>query len=80
MTGLHPPRRVAQYRARGWWTDETMDGIFTARVAATPGRLAVVDPPDKQDLMDAAPPDLARARRGGHAAGGRAAAARPGRG
>ncbi|MGJ6966922.1 class I adenylate-forming enzyme family protein [Streptosporangium sp. G11] len=55
MTGLHPPARVEEYTARGWWTDETMDGLFAARVAAEPDRLAVVDPPNKRTLVDAAP-------------------------
>ncbi|MFF3438732.1 class I adenylate-forming enzyme family protein [Streptosporangium sp. NPDC002721] len=55
MTGLHPPERVEEYTARGWWTDETMDGLFAARVAAEPDRLAVVDPPNKRALVDAGP-------------------------
>ena len=49
---LHPSQRVATYRARDWWTDETIDEVFRDRVAVDPERLAVVDPPNKADLVD----------------------------
>ncbi|MHB8671027.1 MAG: class I adenylate-forming enzyme family protein [Acidimicrobiales bacterium] len=45
---LHPPERVAEYTARGWWSEETIDGLFRARVAERPDALAVVDPPNKE--------------------------------
>ncbi|SHI26115.1 class I adenylate-forming enzyme family protein [Streptomyces sp. 3214.6] len=48
---LHPAERVAEYRARGWWTDETIDDLLRHQVARRPDRLAVVDPPDKPGLM-----------------------------
>ena len=32
--GLHAPEKVADYRARGWWGEETLDGIFADRVRA----------------------------------------------
>jgi acyl-CoA synthetase len=49
MTGrrLHPEERVADYTAKGWWTDDTMDGLFRSQVARQPDRLAVVDPLNK---------------------------------
>ncbi|MEO3786825.1 class I adenylate-forming enzyme family protein [Actinocorallia sp. B10E7] len=53
--GLHPAGRVAEYTAAGWWSDETMDGLFRARVAADPDRLAVVDPANKADLTGTPP-------------------------
>jgi len=48
--GLHPAERVAEYTAAGWWSGETMDQLFRARVAADPDRIAVVDPANKADL------------------------------
>ncbi|WP_106396227.1 class I adenylate-forming enzyme family protein [Actinocorallia populi] len=53
--GLHPAERVAEYKAAGWWSDETMDGLFRARVAADPDRLAAVDPANKADLTGEQP-------------------------
>ena len=48
---LHPQARVQEYTANGWWTAETIDGLFRSRVAERPDALAVVDPPNKGDLM-----------------------------
>ena len=31
--GLHPAEKVADYRAKGWWGDQTLDGIFADQVA-----------------------------------------------
>ncbi|RAY12800.1 (2,3-dihydroxybenzoyl)adenylate synthase [Actinomadura craniellae] len=53
--GLHPPERVEEYTARGWWTGETLDELFRARVAAAPDRLAVVDPANRRDLVGTDP-------------------------
>ncbi|ROO86466.1 acyl-CoA synthetase (AMP-forming)/AMP-acid ligase II [Actinocorallia herbida] len=53
--GLHPADRVADYTARGWWGDETMDGLFRARVAAGPDREALLDPADKEALTGQSP-------------------------
>ncbi len=53
--GLHPAERVADYTARGWWSDETMDALFRARVAADPDREAVVDPANKEPLTGTPP-------------------------
>ncbi|TDP91013.1 class I adenylate-forming enzyme family protein [Labedaea rhizosphaerae] len=55
MTGLHPPERVADYTARGWWTPDTMDDLFRARVAERADALAVVDPANKLDLVGTEP-------------------------
>ena len=32
--GLHPPEKVDDYRARGWWGEETLDGLFAGQVRA----------------------------------------------
>lgn len=48
---LHDPDRVADYLARGWWTEETMDAVFRERVAVDPDREALVDPANKDALV-----------------------------
>ncbi|WP_433060181.1 class I adenylate-forming enzyme family protein [Dactylosporangium sp. CS-033363] len=52
---LHPPERVADYTARGWWSRDTMDALLRAQVARQPDRLAVVDPANKAALVGSAP-------------------------
>ncbi|CAN7278515.1 class I adenylate-forming enzyme family protein [Terrabacter sp. LjRoot27] len=53
--GLHPPEKVADYRARGWWGEDTLDGLFTDRVQARGDALAVVDPANREALLGSAP-------------------------
>ncbi|GII58363.1 AMP-dependent acyl-CoA synthetase [Planotetraspora thailandica] len=53
--GLHPRERVEEYTRLGWWSDDTMDALFRARVAAEPDRLALVDPRNKPDLLGLSP-------------------------
>ncbi|GAA4566364.1 class I adenylate-forming enzyme family protein [Planotetraspora kaengkrachanensis] len=53
--GLHTPERVEEYTRLGWWSDETMDGLFRVRVGAEPDRLALVDPRNKDDLLGLPP-------------------------
>ncbi|WP_433219077.1 class I adenylate-forming enzyme family protein [Dactylosporangium sp. CS-047395] len=52
---LHPPERVAEYTARGWWSQDTMDALLRAQVARQPDRLAVVDPANKAALVGSPP-------------------------
>jgi acyl-CoA synthetase len=52
---LHPPERVAEYTARGWWSRDTMDALLRAQVARQPDRLAVVDPANKAALVGSPP-------------------------
>jgi acyl-CoA synthetase len=55
---LHPPARVAEYVAAGWWHDEpswTWDALFRARVAERPGAVAVVDPANREALLGTPP-------------------------
>jgi AMP-binding enzyme C-terminal domain len=42
--GLHPAERVREYREKGYWTDDTIDALFRARVAEFGDMPAVVDP------------------------------------
>lgn len=48
---LHPQERIAAYTAKGWWTGDTIDGLLRAQVSARPAAVAIVDPPNKADLL-----------------------------
>ncbi len=52
--GLHPAEKVADYTAKGWWTDETVDQLFDAQVRERPDATAVVDPANRADLTGTA--------------------------
>src|SRR5690606_9067619 len=41
---------IATHTATGWWTRETNDARFRANAAATPDRVAVVDPPNRDEI------------------------------
>ncbi|KRA26097.1 2,3-dihydroxybenzoate-AMP ligase [Microbacterium sp. Root61] len=47
---LHPDARVSEYTDKGWWTAETIDGIFRGQVAERADKLAIVDPANRVDL------------------------------
>ena len=49
--GLHAPDKVADYQARGWWSDETVDQLLDRQVAERPDELAVVDPANRAELL-----------------------------
>lgn len=55
---LHSEAEVARYRAIGAWTDDLIDQCFQARAAVEPGRVAIVDPPNRPDLTDGDPLEL----------------------
>jgi acyl-CoA synthetase (AMP-forming)/AMP-acid ligase II len=50
--GLHPAERVREYREKGYWTDDTIDALFRARVAQFGDIPAVVDPLNRDALTD----------------------------
>jgi acyl-CoA synthetase len=50
--GLHPVERVQEYRQLGYWTDETIGGLFTDRVAQFGNTPAIVDPLNREALVD----------------------------
>ncbi|MCM2312394.1 MAG: acyl--CoA ligase [Steroidobacteraceae bacterium] len=54
-----PVDRIARYRSRGWWSDETVAGLFERAVAAHPSRTAVIDPANREALGLGAPRRLA---------------------
>ena len=55
---LSPPERVADYRAKGWWLGETVDQLTRRAVAARGLSEALVDPPNRIDLVGSAPQRL----------------------
>ena len=49
---MHPQPRIEEWTATGAWTQETVQQLFLDRVAEFGEQLAVVDPPNKGDLVD----------------------------
>jgi acyl-CoA synthetase (AMP-forming)/AMP-acid ligase II len=45
-----PAERIAQYRERGWWSDETVGDLFARAAAVSPTRTAVIDPANRGAL------------------------------
>ncbi|MDH4334358.1 MAG: acyl--CoA ligase [Chloroflexota bacterium] len=52
---LDTPERIRAYTDAGWWGTDTIDDLFRRAVAASPDRMAVVDPPNRADLTVGAP-------------------------
>ncbi|MET3807744.1 acyl-CoA synthetase (AMP-forming)/AMP-acid ligase II [Nakamurella sp. UYEF19] len=52
---MHPQERIDEWRGRGAWTDDTVQQLFLDRVAEFGDATAVVDPPNKRDLVDLDP-------------------------
>jgi len=50
--GLHPAERVREYRAAGYWNDDMIDALLRERVAVHGGIPAIVDPLNRDALMD----------------------------
>ncbi|WP_426563836.1 class I adenylate-forming enzyme family protein [Angustibacter sp. McL0619] len=48
---MHSPERIAEFTGSGAWTEETVQQLFADRVAEFGDELAVVDPPNKQELV-----------------------------
>jgi acyl-CoA synthetase (AMP-forming)/AMP-acid ligase II len=46
---------VAAFRAQGLWRDQTLHDVFAANAAANPGRLALVDAPNRGTFAHGAP-------------------------
>ncbi|MFF8816490.1 class I adenylate-forming enzyme family protein [Leucobacter sp. NPDC015123] len=53
--GLHEQSRVDDFVSRGWWTSETIDGLFWRQVEERSAELAVVDPLNRVSLDGEAP-------------------------
>ncbi|QNK83768.1 acyl--CoA ligase [Nakamurella sp. PAMC28650] len=52
---MHPQDRIDEWVGRGAWTDETVQQLFLDRVAEFGDDPAVVDAPNKRDLVDLDP-------------------------
>ncbi|WP_152599423.1 class I adenylate-forming enzyme family protein [Hoeflea sp. BAL378] len=52
---LFPPHLAARYRASGHWGDVTIPAMFKATYLRAPGRLGLVDPPDRAEVFEGAP-------------------------
>jgi acyl-CoA synthetase (AMP-forming)/AMP-acid ligase II len=55
---LSAAAKIADYRARGWWGDDTFDDVLRRRVAENPQALALLDPPNRASLDGVAPQRL----------------------
>lgn len=55
VRSLHDPAKVADYQAKGWFSTETVDELFRARVAEDPDGLALVDAANKEALVGTPP-------------------------
>lgn len=58
----HPPERVEEYVAAGWWSHDparSWDELLRARAAERPDATALVDPANRSDLLGSPPRRLA---------------------
>ena len=46
-----PGHLVEEYTAKGWWGEDTLTSLFLKAVAEHPSRIALVDPPNRPDLV-----------------------------
>ncbi|MGA0799763.1 MAG: class I adenylate-forming enzyme family protein [Steroidobacteraceae bacterium] len=53
-----PADKIRDYRARGWWGDTRIHDMFDANAGAQPDRLAIIDAPNRADLVGTAPQRL----------------------
>lgn len=50
--GLHPPERVREYRAKGYWNDDMIDALLRERVRVHGDIPAICDPLNREALLD----------------------------
>jgi acyl-CoA synthetase (AMP-forming)/AMP-acid ligase II len=50
--GLHPPERVLEYRAKGYWNDDMIDALLRERVEVHGDIPAITDPLNRESLLD----------------------------
>ena len=46
-----PEKLIQEYSSRGWWGEQTLTSLFREAVAAHPDRTALVDPPNRPELV-----------------------------
>ena len=56
--GLHPAERVREYRQLGYWNDDMVDALLRERVREHGDITAIVDPLNRDTLMDGPPRSL----------------------
>jgi len=64
LLNLHPASRVEDFLDRGWWTPDTIDGIFRDQVLTRGDALAIVDPLNRASLAGGDPRRLSWAEVG----------------
>lgn len=52
---LDRPELIRTYSEQGWWGDERLIDLFLANVQRTPDHIALVDPPNRPDLVGGEP-------------------------
>lgn len=57
-----PAERIAEFKAKGWWSDRTLDDLFVGHVAANPHGEACVDPINAFDIVGRQPQRLSWAQ------------------
>lgn len=50
-----PKPKIDDYRSRGWWGDTRIHDMFDANAREHPSRIAIIDPPNRADLVGSAP-------------------------
>ncbi|WP_020500859.1 class I adenylate-forming enzyme family protein [Sciscionella marina] len=53
--GLHPTTKVRRYLEAGYWTNETIDGVFREQVRTRGDSPAIVDPTNRPSLVGSTP-------------------------
>lgn len=53
-----PEDRIREFKARGWWGEETLDDLFRRHVVAMPDTESLVDPINREAIMGGAPARL----------------------
>lgn len=53
-----PEDRIRDFKAKGWWGEDTLDDLFRRHVAAMPDAESVVDPINREAIMGGAPARL----------------------
>lgn len=49
---LSSPEKIKEYTDKGWWTTVTFDELFRRNVLRSPDKIAIVDPSNRETIMD----------------------------
>ncbi len=52
---LSPQEQIRDYTEKGWWGTETLADLFLKNASSTPGRVALVDPPNRAEFTNGQP-------------------------